>query len=188
MKKLYKSLVDIKKYQRKGIYHSELFLFWKLAKKLGVNRIVESGTYYGFTANRLAKLFPECRIITYEFRKKRWKIAWDSCRKCNKEIEVMLGKLDPKVLTKKTAVIIDGPKWEAAITLATEIVDKVAMVGIHDMENYIDVLKERFDEVTHSGNPDSDTKKLDKYLDKATIKRHSKGKYYGTVLACVRNK
>ena len=184
MKKQYKSLVDITKYERKSIYHSELFLFWKLAKELGVNRIVESGTYYGFTANRLEKLFPECRIITYEYRQKRWEIAK---KKCHKRIEVVQGKLDNNILTPNTAVIIDGPKWMAAIELAEEIVDSVALVGIHDMRNYIHVLKERFPTVVHSGRPDNDTKKLDKYLDRETVKRHAKGKYYGMVLACVRN-
>lgn len=184
MKKLYKSLIDIRKYERKGIYHSELFMFWNLAKELGVDQIVESGTYCGFTANRLAKLFPECKIITYEFRQKRWEIAK---RRCDPRIEVVLGKIDLTRLTPTTAVIIDGPKWMAAIDLAEQIVDKVSIVGIHDMENYIGVLKQKFKSVVHSGKPDDDIKNLDKYIPPETIKRHNKGKYYGTVLACVRN-
>ena len=185
MKKQYKSLVDIKKYERKGIYHSELFLFWKLAKELNVNQIVESGTYYGFTANRLEKLFPDCDIVTYELVPKRWEIAK---KKCNKRISVINGRLDQSILTSSTAVIIDGPKWMAAIELAEQIVDKVAFVAIHDMYKYVKELKQRFKYVVHSGHPDSNVKALDKYIPTETIRRNNRKGYHGTVFACVRNK
>ena len=184
MKKLYKALVNIKKYQRKGIYHSELYLFWTLAKNMDIDTIVESGTYFGFTANRLAKLFPECRIVTYELSKERWKTAK---KNCDKRIEVIHGRLDQSILTKKTAIIIDGPKWMGAIELAEEIVDKVAFVAIHDMYKYVKELGNRFKYVVHTGNPDDDIKALDKYIPNETIKRNNRKGYHGTVLACVWN-
>jgi len=184
-KKQFKELVDIRKYERKGIYHSELYMFWKLAKSLKVDRIVESGTYHGLTANRLEALFPECDIITFEYREDRWKVAKE---RCNPRIDVRLGKLDQSVLTPTTAVIIDGPKWMAAIELAQEIVGKVTLVAIHDMYSYIKVLKDRFNLMAHSGKPDSDVKKLDKYIPAETIKRNNRKWYYGTVLACVEAK
>jgi hypothetical protein len=132
----------------------------------------------------LEKLFPQCEIFTYEFKEKRHEIAR---RRCHSRIHTCLGRLDPAVMTPTTAVLIDGPKWLAAIELAKQIVDSVALVAIHDMEKYIPLLKSTFRYVAHSGHPSADIKALDKYLDPATVKRHNQGRYYGTVLACVRN-
>jgi tRNA A58 N-methylase Trm61 len=184
-KKLFKSLVDIRKYERKGIYHSELYMFWQLVRTLKVDRIVESGTYHGLTANRLEALFPECEIITFEYREDRWNVAK---KRCNPRIDVRLGKLDKSVLTPTTAVIIDGPKWMTAIELASEIIDSVALCCIHDMYSYLNELEKRFNVVCHSGKPNSDIKQLDKHIPAETIKRNNRKGYYGTVLACVRAK
>jgi len=180
MIKKYKELVNIKKYRVKGIFHSELYLFWTLAKSLKVNRIVESGTFHGFTANRLARLFPECEIYTYEYKKDRYDKA---LRNCNSRVKVFHGELDQSVLTSKTALLIDGPKDMRAIRLTEDVIDKVAMVGLHDMDIHIDALTERFGEVVHSGVPEKAAKKLDKFIPKEK-RKYTKG-YYGRVLACV---
>jgi hypothetical protein len=143
---------------------------------------VESGTYRGFTANRLAQLFPNCSVVTFETNREHWKKAK---KRCNPRINAIWGSLDEKLLTKKTAVLIDGPKGKKAIELAQQIIDKVAFVAIHDMKNFIPVLKKKFGEVVHSGKPDKAMKKLDKYIP---YKSSHHGKYYGQVLAIVRSK
>ena len=176
----YKELVDIKKHKRKAIFHSELFFFWNIAKELGVKRIVESGTYHGVTANRLEKLFSECDIWTYEYKDKNFQKA---VKKCHPRVNVVFGSMDKSKLNKNTAVIIDGPKGEKAIELAEEIVGKVALVAIHDMDRYIPVLVERFVDVVHSGKPDKAVKKLDKHIPLNSTNKYTK--YYGRVLACI---
>lgn len=180
-KRTYKKLVNIKAYERKAIYHSELYLFWKLARKMGIKRIVESGTYYGFTANRLARLFPDCEIISYEYREKRYRIALTRC----KGYRAVYGNLDESMLTPDTALLIDGPKWMTAINLAHRLADKTKLLAIHDMEKFIPVLKSKFEHVKHSGNASANIRFLDKYIPRRDLKRHEGGQYYGTVLACV---
>jgi len=69
----YKKLLgnDINKCKLHTIYHSEMYFFWRYAQDYKIEKIVESGTYLGFSAKRLRKLF-DCPIITFEKVKKNY--------------------------------------------------------------------------------------------------------------------
>jgi len=126
----------------------ELKWFKTYSKKFKINRIIESGTYHGTSAIRLSRLFPKCKIITFEKIKRNYKRGLANCKK-HKNITCVFGELDfiNNDYDKKTAVLIDGPKRIRAIHLAFKLYKKVAFVGIHDMVEYVEEVERKFDNV-----------------------------------------
>jgi len=129
---------------KKNIRLHELEYLWETAKQFEINRIIESGTYYGLTAIRLNKLYPECSVYTFEIRKERWrKIPKEHL---GKNIYFKHGELINSInlVTSDSLVVIDGPKRERAINLARKCAKIVPIVGIHDMLEYEYLLKKTF--------------------------------------------
>lgn len=174
---------SINSYQKRSVYHSELYFFWKYSQGYEFDSILESGTYKGFSTNRLKYLFPFCDIITFE----KEKSYYDELDKSDKEILYVHGELDTNLITNKTIVLIDGPKRKLATRLARKCIKKGALfVGIHDMFEYIKYLKTKFKHVDHTGYPPDEAKGLDRTIPK-DLPGHNKKGMYGTVLAIVRN-
>lgn len=126
----------------KSILLHELCAFWNFSQQFALNRIVESGTYKGLTAKRLSLLYPHCKIYSFEKRKERFLAIPKQHLADN--LQYRHGQLSMKYLTSKTALLIDGPKRMAAIELAQKARKIVPFVGIHDMGDYLDILKTRF--------------------------------------------
>jgi len=172
-------------YEPKAIYHSELCNFCEEVFINNCTRIVESGTYLGYTAIRLAKVFPEIEIITFEKDAERQRYAQGRCS-AYPNITCLLGELAKhmEVITKDTAVLIDGPKGLPAIKLARKVLKKCQVVSIHDMRDYLHVLKRKFHNVWHTGGIMENYRALDEAIPYKSS-HHEKG-LYGKVLATVR--
>ena len=96
------SLIDT--HEEHSIYHSELYLFWKMCKEYKIDHIIESGTYKGFSTKRLIRLFPDIKIETYERDRGYYEaLRLDIPCYCADIRDVHLE------LTPTTAVLIDGP-------------------------------------------------------------------------------
>jgi len=179
----FKKKIDITHYEKKEIYYSEMFYFYRECK--GITRIIESGTYLGNSTAILAKLFPDVEIITYEKRKARYNEARKNLEEFA-NVRCIHGKLGHKDYKWKSsdAVLIDGPKHKDAIRLAVKIhkYGPPAFIAMHDMWPWIDYLKKRFKAVGHSGN--GEAKELDKHIP--YNKLHHNNDFYGAVLAVVK--
>jgi len=176
----------LNRYEEHSIYPSELYFFWKFAQGHPLSTIVESGTYYGFTTRRLRLLFPDCHIRTYEKDKEHLKEALLREAIRDSSVNYIHGKLNHNLLNKSMAVIIDGPKKERAVDLAYQICDDVAFVAIHDMRKYLNLLRQNFRTVLHSGEPSEKVKRLDSSVPYHSD--HYKYNLYGTVLAIVKDR
>jgi len=172
-------------YEPKAIYHSELCNFCEEVFINFCTKIVESGTYLGYTAIRLAKVFPEIEIVTFEKDTERYRYAQGRCSPYP-NITCLNAELTKHmdVITEKTAVLIDGPKGEAAIKLARKCRKKCTVVAIHDMRDYLDVLKRKFKNVWHTGGLREEYRALDEAIPYKPS-HHEKG-LYGKVLATVK--
>lgn len=170
----------LNKYEQKAIYHSELYQFCKYAQDYDL--IVESGTFHGFTAERLARIFPDKPIVSYEIDRDRAKVADKRCRKYE-NVVIIHGALK-KISNPNCALLIDGPKGDAAIKMARHMKEQgVKLIAMHDMRDYIKKLKKKFGNVTHTGYPPLDVKDLDFAIP---YKRsHHREGLYGKVLAFV---
>lgn len=118
-------------YIRRGVFWSELLAFAALADAAGARCIVESGTGLGFSASVLAQLFPHVTTIGLEdkpdglpdnvqfVQADAWESMWEWCG------------------GKEYAVLIDGPKHNAAVHLACERLEAkdCCLIGIHDLSH-----------------------------------------------------
>ena len=177
----YKKLLGdcVAEYNNHSIYHSELFFFWRFAKKYNVERIVESGTYHGSSIARLRKLFPDAELITFELRKGHYKRIQRV-----ENVDYRLGELknNLKLIKDNTVVLIDGPKRKNAVRLAGLCLRHGALfVAMHDMYDQMDYLNRKFKYVEHSGKQPMVIRALDSCIE---IKSPSK-KYYGPTLSIV---
>lgn len=157
-----------------------MYFFWKYAQEYKIDKIVESGTYLGFSAKRLRKLF-DCPITTFENDEENYENA-----KKVAGVEYRFGELKNNLdcINENTVVLIDGPKRKIATRLARKCLAAGALfVGIHDMYEYLDYLREKFVFVKHSGYPSKKVRALDFAVD--NIRIHEK--IYGTALVIVRD-
>lgn len=128
-------------YKPKSIFPSEMFLFYMEALKVNPDLIIESGVGYGGSTRYLTKLFPneapEIIAIDDERYKKpgvksrlRWRVMFIP----GDSLEVMPA-LVSKTEAKRIVILIDGPKGQAAVDLATQMLatDKVWFVAVHDL-------------------------------------------------------
>lgn len=118
-------------YIRRGVFWSELLAFSALADAAGARYVVESGTGLGFSARVLARLFDSVVTIGLEdkpdglpdnvdfIQADAWSHMWQCCD------------------GKDCAVLIDGPKHNAAVHLAAErqAAKDCCLIGIHDLHH-----------------------------------------------------
>lgn len=117
-------------YIRRGVFWSELLAFAALADAAGARYIVESGTGLGFSARVLARLFPHVTTIGLEDKPDGLPdnvefVPGDAH-------EIMWERVGPDA-----AVLIDGPKHNAAVHLACERLEAkdCCLIGIHDLSH-----------------------------------------------------
>jgi hypothetical protein len=139
---------------------SEVFFIWRAALAIGVDRIVESGTYKGKTAKRLSLALPKCQIVTFERKVKRQ--HKNAKRYRDTDIVFIDTSLDAAWVTSKTGVVIDGPKGQVALDLAESLVDQAAFVMVHDLRGeLVESARSMFSTVIPS-SPDVLLRELDK--------------------------
>ena len=118
-------------YIRRGVFWSELLAFSALAKHVGAEHVVESGTGLGFSATVLSCLFMHVTTIgqedtppglpanVYPVKGDSWENMW-------------------QYVEEGDAVLIDGPKGSESVLLAEEIIryrnGRPSIIAIHDCQ------------------------------------------------------
>ena len=129
-------------YESRGILHSEMALVLHILRKFRIEVVIESGRARGQSTYLLAKYLPETRIYSVEMRggpdtqfgKQRLAgIENVTLVEGDGAIEVPL--LAALAAPKRTAILCDGPKGAAAVTILERcFVQPHVLVGfVHDM-------------------------------------------------------
>lgn len=137
------STLEGETYQLRGILNTEALLIAALAEAYGVSLIVESGRARGYSTYLLAKYFqaqrPALRIVSIDLDDTSADAAYSE-QKLAPFVNVTLRYGDAKQLiaqqvTEPCLVFIDGPKGDAAIKLAAELLqdERVKAVLVHDL-------------------------------------------------------
>lgn len=120
----------------RGIFVSEMFLFYSVVRPLNPGRILESGRALGGSTLTLAHCFPRTRIVSVEFSAQNAATALDKLAP-HRNVECLFEdsrKVLPKLLEAGDAVLIDGPKEFRALKLALRLLStrKPSVVFLHD--------------------------------------------------------
>jgi hypothetical protein len=119
-------------YRRKGVFYSEAFLFLQCCERHKVDTIVESGVKFGMSTALLRAGF-DGELISIDKEGDALPIEG---------VDFMQGdsrKLIPKILSssegRRVAVLIDGPKGSAAISLMWDVMNwpNVRLAAVHDI-------------------------------------------------------
>jgi hypothetical protein len=149
------------------MFNSELLLFLTVAELLDVDRVIESGRYRGYSTQILAEYFTDSgpSVVSINLRQ-----GTEADRIARERLSGMTTELKygdsretlPEELVDSSAVLIDGPKGDAALELALELLDreKTALVAVHDLASdtfHRDVSELLFTKTLYSDN--------EKYVD-----------------------
>jgi len=122
----------------RGIFLSEMFLFYGVVRPLRPERILESGRDLGGSTLTLAHCFPEARICSVEYDAASPHAAIATARLASyRHVECLFGdsrEVLPSLLQKGDAVLIDGPKGFRALKLALRLLRtrRPSVVFLHD--------------------------------------------------------
>lgn len=128
-------------YETKGIINSEMLLFFGISEYLKVRRIIESGRARGQSTKITAEYFKDEPIDIFSIEKDKYTkdtlIALDRLKKY-KKLHLLYGKSEkiiPSLTIKPCTILIDGPKGDAAINLALQLVNNknIKAIFIHDV-------------------------------------------------------
>ncbi len=137
----FKNAIKNIKYELKGITNSEMLLFISLVHYFRVKLIIESGRANGLSTKIIAENFKPPDFEFYSIENNKYspdvKKSYEKLKNY-RNIKLLFGdsnKLIPKLITEECCILIDGPKDDAAITLALECLKKplVKAVFIHDL-------------------------------------------------------
>lgn len=128
-------------YEIRGIFNSEMLLAVSLIEEFWIEEIVESWRARGHSTSILCEYFKwtSKKIVSIDFDKNSPDTNYSEERlKQYDNIELIYGdafKVLPHRSFKNTALLIDWPKWDAAIALALQLVRKwgIKLVMIHDI-------------------------------------------------------
>ena len=114
--------VNLVDYNPGGILPSEMLFFVALCKSQGVDLIVESGRKRGFSTEVLARSFPTTEIVSIERRPrtdldKRFD-SYDNVQLITGDAETELARISSRFHYRRAALLVDGPKDDAAFDLA----------------------------------------------------------------------
>lgn len=122
----------------RGIFLSEMFLFYCVVRPLKPRQILESGRALGGSALTLAHCFPDVRILSVELdaASSNNAIALDRLAPY-RNVECLFGdsrEILPRLVQSSDAVLIDGPKEFRALKLALNLLKtgKPSVVFLHD--------------------------------------------------------
>ena len=125
----------------RGMAKSELLLIYSIIKKYNSKNIIESGRARGFSTQILAKSLDKTHnIVSIDFDKysKDTKYS-EKILKKYQHVKLVYGdsrELIPKFIKDNSIILIDGPKGEDAIILATKLLLKfphISALFIHDL-------------------------------------------------------
>lgn len=162
----FESTVETVEYDSSGMWYSEIFIFTLMCEYLDCNRIFESGRARGVSTELLATYFEGSDIeicsIDDRPRSEDAKIA-ESKLNDFENVSLKYGdstELLPENVTTDTGVLIDGPKGDAALKLAAELLDsnEVPLVAIHDLNK--DVFHRDLSELLFNNNLYTDDPEL----------------------------
>lgn len=132
-----KTILDVQ-YRAGGILPSEMLLFVSSAMRQGCDVVIESGRSLGYSTRVLAKFVHQWRVESHEIADNyeadiktledidaRRVHLWSGDGR--RSIPLAVQQRDARI-----AVLLDGPKGEAAFRLMDEILPKVALCAIHD--------------------------------------------------------
>ena len=123
----------------RGILNSEGFAFCALADHLKADLIVESGICNGGSTTIIGKYFTEIPIISMDINTKMEAVVrtsiFHNVTLMNGDSENMLPQIIDTFKDKRIAILIDGPKGERAVNLASKCMSSsnVVMAGVHDL-------------------------------------------------------
>lgn len=127
-------------YEKKGILYSEMFFLWTCVEAFGVRprRILESGRARGQSTLILAKIFPDCDIVSVEYDPESpdVSIAAERLRSFS-NVRLLFGdatRLLPEIIKPGDVVLIDGPKGFRGLRLAIRLLGSgtPSLVFVHD--------------------------------------------------------
>jgi hypothetical protein len=122
----------------RGIFLSEMFLFYCVVRPLKPRQIIESGRALGGSTLTLAHCFPDVRIVSVELEVASPNNAIALGRLApHRNVECLFGDsrdILPRRLEHGDAVLIDGPKEFRAVKLALNLLrtGKPSFVFLHD--------------------------------------------------------
>lgn len=129
-------------YESRGIIHSEIALILHTVRRLGIARVIESGRARGQSTYLLAKYLPDVEIHSVELRESpdaafgtervadcpNVSVYWGDGSEMVPTLVALLGD-------KPAAILLDGPKGAAAVTILQKCFQypHVRIGFIHDM-------------------------------------------------------
>jgi len=122
----------------RGIFLSEMFLFYCVVRPLSPRQILESGRAQGGSTLALAHCFPDVRIVSVELDANSTNNAVALARLApHRNVECLFGDsrdILPPRLEQGDAVLIDGPKDFRALKLALNLLrtGKPSVLFLHD--------------------------------------------------------
>ena len=139
--KKFKDLVKDIKYEKGGIFNSEMLLITSLIKDFDINLIIESGRANGQSTKIFSEVLrdPKYKIISIEYDKYDPEVKHSYKRlKYYKKLLLLFGdsnKIIHNYITEDCFLLIDGPKRLGAIKLSIECLKNplVKAVFIHDL-------------------------------------------------------
>ena len=139
----FKETLAGEEYQLRGILNTEALLLVSLAEAFGVSLVVESGRARGYSTYLLAKYFkaenPKLNVISIDLDDTSEDAKYSEEKlKPFSNVSLVYGNANEVIeeqVTEPCIVFIDGPKGDAAIKLAAELLqdDRVKAVLVHDL-------------------------------------------------------
>lgn len=130
-------------YRQKGIFPSEMFLFYLQAQDFDADDLIlESGVGFGGSTTYLALLFPDTMIASVDgdaygqLQHVRRQLARHRNATIRKgDSTKLLPLLLERCYANKIGVLIDGPKKMMAVALASRLLQdsRVKFVAVHDL-------------------------------------------------------
>lgn len=120
-------------YRQKGIFPSEMFLFYCRAKQAGADHIIETGVGYGGSTSYLARLFPDVPITSIDRNVRH--AAGLGVKVARGDAQWVLPDVVRRSSGNALAILIDGPKGPPALDLARRFLgaEKVKVIAVHDL-------------------------------------------------------
>lgn len=139
----FKAAVGHLSYKPKAVFPSEMFLFYLQAQDFGEDDLIlESGVGFGGSTTYLVELFPKTTIASVDSDAYQQLQFFMQRMKRHKNLHLTRGDalrllplLAQRARADRIAVLIDGPKRMAAVSLASKMLQdsRVKFVAVHDL-------------------------------------------------------
>jgi predicted O-methyltransferase YrrM len=127
-------------FESKGIFNSEMLMFVSIARELGARQVIETGRARGQSTTVLSRFFPEDIQIDSVELSRYTRDSVIALRRLRGRANLTLHFGDartvvPGLIRRDCCVLIDGPKGDAALALAVDLLKQrqVLAVALHDV-------------------------------------------------------